>query len=85
MEKEKYRVIPVSLEALALVPQSPKLEFQWMDFSYFLLLVLLCVFLIVCVSVVRIRKRRKSISLKNIAADLGEVKDDPNESARWVR
>lgn len=74
----------LSFEALALAPQSPRSEFQWMDFFYFLLAVLVVLFLMVSATVIRIRRRKKSISLKNIVADLGEVRDDPNEPARWV-
>jgi hypothetical protein len=74
----------LSFEALALAPQCPRSEFQWMDFFYFLLAVLVVLFLMVSATVIRIRRREKSISLKNIVADLDEVRDDPNEPARWV-
>jgi hypothetical protein len=55
-----------------------------MDFFYLLAAVILGLVLMVSFSVVRIRKRKKSITVKNVADDLGEVRDDPNEPARWV-
>ena len=74
----------VWIGVLTLGPHSPKTEFQWMDFFYLLAVVILGLVLMVSFSVLRIRKRKKSITAKNIADDLGEVRDDPNEPARWV-
>jgi hypothetical protein len=71
-------------EAQAPTPQSPVLEFRWLDFVYYLVVVLLSLLIMISIGVARLRKRKKRITLKNICADLGEVKDDPNEPARWV-
>jgi hypothetical protein len=55
-----------------------------MDFIWYLTAVFLVSLLWFLVVALKIWRRKKSVTARNIAEALLEVKDDPKEPARWV-
>jgi hypothetical protein len=55
-----------------------------MDFIWFLAACLLVAFLWFLFLALRVRARKKSVTVEAIGAAMTETKDDPDEPARWV-
>lgn len=55
-----------------------------MDFLYYLAAVALAFFLVFFALAIKVRKRKKALTVENIGAVMTETNDDPDEPARWV-
>ena len=55
-----------------------------MDFVWYFAAVLLELFLLFLIPALKIRARKRRVTVEAIADELGKSKDDPNAPARWV-
>jgi hypothetical protein len=63
---------------------TPVLKFRWKDFLCFAFLVVVGIVVLFRALATKLRKQKKSITIENLIDTAGEVRDDPNEPARWV-